>query len=90
MYYYAHSFPTPPEQISTPLNFLNPPHPENFSSPPPHKNFSTSPPKNSQPPPENFSTLLKKSQPQKNMLTINHPSPPPTLHTPLMTNLFDP
>ena len=77
MYYCAHSH-SPPEKISTPLNFLKPPpHPENFSSLPPHENFSTFPPKKSQPPPENFSTPLKKSQPPKNMLTINPPAPPP-------------
>ena len=45
MYYCAHSFPTPPEQISTPLNFLNPPHPKNFSSsPPPPQKFLNFPP----------------------------------------------
>ena len=79
------TFPTPPEKISTPLNFLNPPPPHGkflkSPPPPPHENFSTFPKKISQPPPENFSTPLKKSQPPKNMLTINPPhTPPPPLY----------
>ena len=84
------TFPTPPEKITTPLNFLNPPPPGKFLKPPPPRKFSTFPPKYSQPLPENFSNPLKKSQPPKNMLTITPLHPPPTLHTPLMTNLFNP
>ena len=80
MYYCAHSH-SPPEKISTPLNFLKPPPTRKISQVfPPHENFSTFPPKKSQPPPENFSTPLKKSQPPKNMLTMNPPAPPPPLY----------
>ena len=50
MYYCAHSQPLPKKSQPPP------PHSENFSSPAPHENFSTFPQKNSQPPPENFST----------------------------------
>ena len=65
------TFPTPPEKISTP------PPPGKFLKPPPPQKFSTFPPKYSQPPPENFSNPLKKSQPPKNMLTITPLHPPP-------------
>ena len=60
MYYCAHSFPTPPEQISTPLNFLNPPPPGKFLKSPPPQKFLNFPPKK-------FSTPTRKflNPPQK-------------------------
>ena len=91
------TFPTPHKknlnspELSQPPTPPPPPHSENFSSPPPPRKFLNFPPKKFSTPTRNFLNPPEKSQPPKYMLTINPPAPPPppTLHTPLMTNLFD-